>query len=77
MSAVPRLTAAEKPLLKKCRVCDHAPDCRPTRKVPKVDTIMRWDWDKGGCKTPSGSWVEPDGHDKWGCPSWMRVLHLI
>ncbi len=74
---MPRPTAFERPMLKKCHVCDHAPDCRPMRPIPSIDTLYRWEAERGMCKTPAGKWTEPDGHDEWGCPSWMLVLHLI
>jgi len=70
-------TAAEKPLLKRCRKCEHAAQCRPTRKRPSLNTIEKWDWDRGACKTPTGAWTEPDGHDEFGCPSWQLIMGLV
>jgi hypothetical protein len=74
--SAPRLTAAEKPLLKKCRVCSAASRCKPARLRPSIATLMRWD-EQGKCKTPSGKWVEPDGRDPNGCPSWLIILGMI
>lgn len=29
------------------------------------------------CNTPAGHFVEPDGHDEHGFPSWMLILGFI
>jgi len=70
------LTAFEKPLMKRCKACTHASVCRPGRKGPSLTTLEKWDA-RGGCKTPSGAWVEPDGRDQHGCPSWLLILGFI
>jgi hypothetical protein len=44
---------------------------------PDVETIMAWEWNDGGCETPDGCWVEPDGYCPHGWPSWMIVMGLI
>lgn len=46
-------------------------------KAPSVKTMEKWDWDKGGCKTPAGTMVEPDGVDPDGWPSWMLIMGII
>ena len=70
-------SAAERPLLGRCPGCEHRNDCHPRRKPPSVNSLMRTESDRGGCYTPAGNFVEPDGHDKWGCPSWMLILRLV
>lgn len=51
---------------------------------PSLDTLHRWDWDRGGCEAVCGCFVEPDGEcgqhrDAEGkpAPSWMRAYGLI
>ena len=44
--------------------------------VPDVDELLDWMSD-GGCETPSGEWVEADGWDSEGNPSWMLIYGLI
>ena len=46
-------------------------------KPPSIDTIQKWEWDSGGCKTPNGIMVEPDGTDPDGWPSWMLILGMM
>lgn len=46
-------------------------------KTPTPETLMRWDWEKGGSKTPVGTWVEPDGHDPDGWPAWTMILGIL
>lgn len=43
---------------------------------PDIDTLWGW-MDEGGCETPDGCWVEPDGKCEHGYPSWMRLMGLI
>lgn len=31
----------------------------------------------GVCETPLGNRTEPDGHDEYGCPSWLLVMGVI
>jgi hypothetical protein len=33
--------------------------------------------EEGGCKTPDGCWVEPDGTCQHGYPSWLIILGMI
>jgi hypothetical protein len=70
------LSAAEKPLIKHCNRCEAREGCYPERTVPDVELLMEWS-EEGGCETPSGEWVEPDGRDEYGCPSWMLIAGLI
>jgi hypothetical protein len=46
-------------------------------KTPSVETMEKWEWEKGGCKTPVGTMVEPDGVDPDGWPSWMLILGIL
>ena len=48
------------------------PDCY----VPEIEDIEEW-YFEGGCETPAGEWVEPDGWDQYGNPSWMLIFGLI
>jgi len=43
---------------------------------PDIDEIITWERE-GGCYTPCGCWVEPDGHCEHGIPSWMLIEELI
>ena len=45
--------------------------------VPTIKTIMRWDWDRGGCEATDGCWVEPDGRCPHGAPAWSLVYGTI
>jgi hypothetical protein len=33
--------------------------------------------EEGGCETPDGCWVEPDGTCQHGYPSWLIILGMI
>ena len=44
--------------------------------VPDIDELENWSND-GVCDSVSGESVEPDGHDRYGFPSWLLVLGLI
>jgi hypothetical protein len=48
------------------------PDCY----VPDIEDFEEWIEDSG-CETPSGAWVEADGYDDEGNPSWMLIFGLI
>ncbi len=48
------------------------PDCF----VPDIDDLEDWA-ESGGCETPAGEWVETDGYDCHGNPSWMLIYGLI
>lgn len=43
---------------------------------PSMDRLERESND-GICETPLGERTEPDGHDEYGCPSWLLVLGMI
>lgn len=45
-------------------------------KPPSPATLQKWD-DMGMCRTPLGEATEPDGHDRFGMPSWLMVYGLI
>lgn len=45
--------------------------------VPDMATIEEWYGDDGGCESVLSEWVEPDGYDQYGAPSWMLTLGLI
>ena len=45
-------------------------------KAPSVATLKRW-MNDGGCETPCGCWVEPDGYCEHGKPSWLLLMGLI
>lgn len=44
--------------------------------VPSLGELMQWE-SEGGCYTPCGCWVEPDGHCPHGKDSWLLILGLI
>ena len=46
-------------------------------KPPSLNTLQKWEWDSGTCKTPTGHKVEPDGHGPDGSPAWMLVMGVI
>ena len=41
-----------------------------------LDQLQEWHLD-GGCETPDGCWVEPDGSCRHDQPSWLCLLGLI
>ena len=43
---------------------------------PSIETLEDWS-DAGGCETPDGCWVEPDGTCEHGMPSWALEMGLI
>ena len=43
---------------------------------PTMDQLMEWEAE-GGCETPCGCWVEPDGVCEHGEPSWLIILGLV
>jgi hypothetical protein len=43
---------------------------------PDMDTLEEWMSD-GGCESVMGEWVEPDGHDCYGSPSWLLAYGMI
>jgi len=46
-------------------------------KCPSLRSIEKTENERGGCKTPTGYFVEPDGHGPDGSPSWGLVAGLI
>jgi hypothetical protein len=44
--------------------------------MPDIDTLEEW-LHEGGCETPLGNWVEPDGRDEHGFPSWLLSMGYI
>lgn len=46
-------------------------------KAPSLATLRRWDNEFGGCKTPDGCKVEPDGVCSHGWRSWMLLLGYL
>jgi hypothetical protein len=47
------------------------------RKCPSINSIQKMEWDRGGCMTCTGKFVEPDGTGSDGSPSWMLVIGII
>lgn len=45
--------------------------------VPNMAQLEEWHNEDGGCESILGNWVEPDGYDEHGAPSWMLSLCLI
>jgi len=45
--------------------------------VPNIKTLEKWEWEKGGSKTPVGTWVEVDGWDPDGWPAWTLILGIV
>jgi hypothetical protein len=43
---------------------------------PDIEVLTDWSND-GGCESLRGEWVEPDGQDEEGFPSWLLALGLI
>ena len=45
---------------------------------PQPNDELLNDWIKdGGCESPLGLWIETDGYDKYGCPSWLLILGKV
>lgn len=43
---------------------------------PEIEQLEEWGND-GGCESILGQWVEQDGYDEYGMPSWMIVMGMI
>ncbi len=43
---------------------------------PTIDELEEW-LNDGGCFTPDGCWVEPDGICEHGEESWLLIMGLI
>jgi hypothetical protein len=46
-------------------------------KMPTLNTLSKWEYEGGFCKTVLGEKVEPDGFGPSGAPSWMLVAGVI
>ena len=46
------------------------------QELPSLDEVKNWIIDSV-CETPTGNYVEPDGHGPDGAPSWLLALGLI
>jgi len=44
---------------------------------PSIEELKEWDWERGGCYTTDGCWVECDGECEHGHKSWMIEMYLI
>lgn len=45
-------------------------------KRPSFSELEDWQ-SEGGCESVYGNWVEPDGYDEHGSPSWLIILGYI
>ena len=45
-------------------------------KTPSIEQLEEWERE-GGCETPCGCWVEPDGTCEHGQDSWLLILGMI
>jgi len=52
------------------------PSTDDTADAPTIEDLEGW-MAEGGCETPDGCRVEPDGRCEHGQRSWMLVLGLI
>jgi hypothetical protein len=43
---------------------------------PDIEQLQMWE-EEGGCETPDGCWVEPDGICEHGQKSWLLIMGLI
>lgn len=43
---------------------------------PSIEQLIEWEED-GGCETPDGCWVEPDGRCEHGFDSWLLIQGMI
>jgi hypothetical protein len=50
---------------------------REVKALPTIEELQEWNEECGGCETPTGHWVEPDGEGPDGAPSWLRCFGLI
>jgi len=48
----------------------------PLTEQPTVQELQEW-YEEGGCESTAGQWIEPDGVDAEGYPSWLLYLGLI
>ena len=55
----------------------RTPDKRTIKYTkPDIEQLQMWD-EEGGCETPDGCWVEPDGTCEHGHKSWLLIMGLI
>ncbi len=45
-------------------------------EFPTMEDLARWTYDSG-CDSILGHWVEPDGIDPEGSPSWLLALDFV
>ena len=48
----------------------------PLTDEPTIQELQEW-FEECGCESTAGQWVEPDGVDDEGYPSWLLYLGLI
>ena len=55
----------------------RTPDKRTIKYTkPDIEQLQMWS-EEGGCETPDGCWVEPDGTCEHGHKSWLLIMGLI
>ena len=54
-----------------CEYCGYV-----SEPMPDAETMTDW-MNDGGCETPCGCWVEPDGKCQHGNFSWMILQGLL
>jgi len=47
-----------------------------SEEKPTIEELMKWEFE-GGCYTPDGCWVEPDGTCEHGEKSWLLIYGMI
>ncbi len=55
----------------------RTPDKRTIKYTkPDIEQLQMWG-EEGGCETPDGCWVEPDGTCEHGHKSWLLIMGMI
>ena len=55
----------------------RTPDKRTIKYTKRdIEQLQMWD-EEGGCETPDGCWVEPDGICEHGHKSWLLIMGMI
>ena len=55
----------------------RTPDKRTIKYTkPDIEQLQMWG-EEGGCETPDGCWVEPDGICEHGHKSWLLIMGMI
>ena len=55
----------------------RTPDKRTIKYTkPDIEQLQIWS-EEGGCETPDGCWVEPDGTCEHGHKSWLLIMGMI